>query len=74
MLDVEFLSGKRKFEHVRRTQNSDNMFQAVATDDDACVGRLRQAGADLIRRQVEVKHIDIVAVRHDRADTLLVKT
>ena len=71
--DVELLTCQRTLEQVRSTQDADHVLQPITTDDDARKGRFGNTGADHLFRLVEVQFVNIVAVRHDRGDTLLVE-
>ena len=72
-LDVEFLACQRTLEQIRSTQDADHMLQSVAADDNTRERRFGNTGADHFFRLVEVQFVDVVAVRHDRGNALLVK-
>ena len=50
------------------------MLETVPADDDARVGAFGETARISFFRVVKIEHVDVVAVRHDRADALLVET
>ena len=50
------------------------MIKAIATNDDTREWTFGETDADDFFRFVEIEHVDVVAVRHDRRDALLVES
>ncbi|NTU94566.1 MAG: hypothetical protein HGA52_00830 [Bacteroidales bacterium] len=49
------------------------MLKTIPTDNDTRIRTLGEAVAYFFLRLVEVERVDVVTMRHDRTDTLLIK-
>ena len=73
IFNIEILTSQCSAQQISRPKNAHNMIETVPTNHDTRVGRLRKTRSHNTLRIIQVEHVNIVTMRHDRADTLFIK-